>query len=303
MEILKSPFDSSDSTTTQIKNELERIMEKESKDIDTIVLSGGGIKGLAQIGALHKLNELNILTNVTTYAGSSIGSFICTLLIIGYSPIQLFELLKIINIDKMKKLNMSNFLTTYGFDTGKRMMLILMRLFEDKKYDIKTTFQELYMKTDKTLIITGTCINTKKVDYFSHLNNPDMKVIDAVRISVSLPILFSPCVYQEKLYCDGGCIDNYPINIFDHKLDKVLGIFVSQTIKHAEKIDNIESFLINIISCLFEGIKQKSTQKYHDRTIFLSCDFCGINDWNINLNQKIALFDVGYQTVSTKYNA
>lgn len=49
---------------------------------DTIVLSGGGIKGIGQLGALHYCREKGYLDmlRVNTLAGTSIGSIICLLL-------------------------------------------------------------------------------------------------------------------------------------------------------------------------------------------------------------------------------
>src|SRR3989304_6623420 len=52
--------------------------------INTIILSGGGIGGLAHIGALQYLSTVIDLNNITTYVGTSVGGIICTLLCIGY---------------------------------------------------------------------------------------------------------------------------------------------------------------------------------------------------------------------------
>ena len=48
-----------------------------------LILSGGGIKGIAHIGALSVYDERNMLNSIDTYCGSSIGALICSLLVAG----------------------------------------------------------------------------------------------------------------------------------------------------------------------------------------------------------------------------
>ena len=56
-----------------------------------LVLSGGGPRGLAIIGALHYAHEKNMLNNINEYYGTSIGSVISLLLLIGYTPVEAFQ--------------------------------------------------------------------------------------------------------------------------------------------------------------------------------------------------------------------
>jgi NTE family protein len=98
------------------------------------------------------------------------------------------------------------------------------------------TFAELYEKHKsdpkkyKQLFIIGTNLAEKKTEIFSHENTPNLIISDAVRISLSLPVVFQPhCFYEKKggirvkieknddLYVDGGIMDNYPVWVFDSK--------------------------------------------------------------------------------------
>ncbi len=84
----------------------------------------------------------------------------------------------------------------------------------------------------KDLYVVGTNITTGFAETFSHETTPDVIISDAVRISMSIPIIFEPHqVYikdasgdripdptkKEFLYVDGGLIENYPLSIFDDK--------------------------------------------------------------------------------------
>jgi NTE family protein len=94
------------------------------------------------------------------------------------------------------------------------------------------TFGELYElhqkdpKKYKQLYLMGTNLNKTNSEIFSHEDTPNVIISDAVRISMSIPIVFRPHQCYEKkddrrqlakndLYADGGLMDNYPIWLFD----------------------------------------------------------------------------------------
>jgi NTE family protein len=103
--------------------------------------------------------------------------------------------------------------------------------FKELQYLIEK--KELKNSLDlKYLFLTGSNLSTGKCEIFSHLHTPDMIISDAVRISMSIPIIFNPHrIYiknqygervidtnkQNSLYVDGGLLNNYPISMFDTK--------------------------------------------------------------------------------------
>jgi predicted acylesterase/phospholipase RssA len=58
-------------------------------DYDTLVLSGGGIKGFCLLGGVQAAFDLGLLKNIDTYVGTSVGAMIGYLLAIGYTPIEI----------------------------------------------------------------------------------------------------------------------------------------------------------------------------------------------------------------------
>src|SRR5438445_77313 len=94
--------------------DLETVLLKEINDITgtndlllqlqqkkIIVLSGGGMKGIAHIGGLQALDDRDCLTHINTVAGTSIGALIGTLLVIGYTPREIYEFVLHFDIAKM----------------------------------------------------------------------------------------------------------------------------------------------------------------------------------------------------------
>jgi predicted acylesterase/phospholipase RssA len=280
--------------------EINHILNKNNKKVkDTLVLSGGSVKGISQIGALHCLKKNNMLNCIKTIAGTSAGSMVGLLYCAGYQPMELFKFMKLINLNHAKKLDPYNIISKYGLDDGSRIMLILQKLINAKGFDINITFKEFYKKTNFNFIVTGSCINDKKIYYFSHTNYPDMKVLDGVRISISVPILFTPVVYEGKIFVDGGCIDNFPIHLFDKKIDNVIGIYVTEHRKHVSEIKFIEDYLNNTIQCLFEGVTHRDTLAYHKHIIKIKCMMTEVSGKESNLD-IVNLFDEGFNAAWDK---
>jgi len=293
------------SIETKLDNELNNLIitptdiSNNKLFYDTLVLSGGGAKGIALIGALEYLNEIKILDNFKTIAGTSIGGLIGTLISIGYTPDELHQFILLFDLDKLKSINFNNLFCSMGIDDGHRLEFILGKMFEAKNISKEITMKELYEKTKIKIILTGSCLNTKRIEYFNYETYPDLKVIKAIRITTSIPIYFSPIILNEKMYVDGACIDNYPINIFNEDLDKVLGIYLKSTKDKIEKINSIEDYLKSIIDTFDEGISIKSLNNYEKFTIIIDIDKVGMLDTNFDKNFKETLFNAGYNNAKS----
>ena len=283
-----------------IQNEIDEILgKKDDKKIDTLVLSGGSLKGISQMGALYYMEKHGILklSEIETFAGTSAGGILSVLFSIGYKPMELFHFFMNIDIKKTCKVSAHNLFSKLGLDDGKRMMIVIKELLKAKNTNSRITFGELHNMTGKTVIITGACINDKKSYYFSHLTDPDMRVIDALRITASIPIYFTPRKYNGKIFIDGGCIDDYPIAQFKEKLDNVIGIYVSDERKNVKNISTAESFLINTFECICEGRDKSAVTGFEQVTISIKCK-SGETKGDMS-----AMFDCGYRTAKKFYRA
>ena len=261
-----------------------------NKNKKILVIGGGGIKGIGYIGALNYLEESGKLKDIEIYAGTSIGGLLCGLLYIGYTAKKLKNLTMKLNLNKLQKINISNLFVTYGFDDGLSMTNMLMKMFAARGYDDKTTFKQLFEKTNKKIVLTGTCINDKSVHYFSYETQPDMPLLLAMRITISFPIYFSPIKYNDLIYIDGGCIDSYPLNLFDKEINDVIGIHAAANVSNnnINDINNLEDYIINVFQSLFN--KQNRT----DNTIIVNIENINILNFNIDKKFKKNLLDIGY---------
>jgi predicted acylesterase/phospholipase RssA len=267
------------------------------KNKTILVIAGGGIKGLAMLGSIKCLYENNILNKIIKYAGTSIGGLICGLLYIGYTPNELYKFFYNLDFIKLYKSCFNNLIETYGLDDGNRMYNMITKLLNAKGYNENTTFNDLFIKTNKKLYITGTCLNDTSAHYFSVDFTPNMPLIIALRITMSLPIYFSPVEYNGKLYIDGGCVDNYPINLFKSEIHNVLGIYAQTNYIYYEKITNFEEYLESIINSFSFSTIFLINNNYKKNTIIIKLDNINIMNLEITKEIKEQLFKIGYDVI------
>lgn len=282
---------------TECKNKQELPIFKKT----ILVLSGGGIKGICHIGALQAICDKSMLNQITTFAGSSVGALIATLLVIGYEPHDLYDFITLFDINKLKSFNLGSSITdlvnNYGIDHGTNIEIVITKMFNLKNIKSNVTFHELHKLTNKTLYITSSCINTKEICYYSHIQTPDMTVITALRMSISIPILFTPVKFNGNLYIDGGCIDNFPIKLFDNVLDNVIGIYLGETYE-TQLISNIEDFVLNTIMCLFEGTNKNTIRGYEKYSVIIKTNCVNALNFSIDNNVKEQLYKIGYDVTN-----
>ncbi len=200
-----------------------------------IVFEGAGIRGIAYCGTLQRMEENNWLQHVQRVGGTSAGAVTALTVALGYSS---EEIKNLIAGTAFKKLNDGKFIFVgginrmnkyFGWYRNKKTDEWLSRIIGIKTGDADITFKQLKEKGFKELYVTGTCLNKQQLIIFSHETYPHMKIRDAVRISMSIPLYFEATFIDNKgnsfyhpkdktgldVMVDGGITGNFPIRIFD----------------------------------------------------------------------------------------
>jgi NTE family protein len=141
------------------------------------------------------------------------------------------------------------------------------------------------------------CINEKKIYYISYENFPQMPIKTGLRMTCCIPFVFSPILYENKFYIDGGCMDNYPIHLFKNRVNDVLGIYVKTLTNNVNTINNIEEYLLYVIECLVEGIDIKLIKGYEKQTLNVPLNIVNCIDYNISSEKRLELFNSGYDYI------
>lgn len=252
-----------------------------------LVLSGGGVSGIMHLGAVKYLEDNN-LVDIDTYICSSVGSIIGSLLSVGYKAQELYDFIYNFDMSILRDIEITNLLFKYGLDDGTKLNIFIKKLLSYKTGNENITFGELYKKYNKKLIITATCLNDNKLYYFSYENEPDMCISKAVRMSVSIPFIFTNVEYKNKLYVDGGLMNNYPIN-FSKNIEKTIGINLDSSCKY-ENINNIEQYIMSIFNCLFQ-----KKNKYKNNTINIKMEKSNMVNFDLSNLDKYNMFVKGFK--------
>ena len=264
--------------------------------ITNLVLCGGGVKGISHIGALYALSVIGYLKNIENFAGTSVGGMIIALHVMGYSPAELYDFIKLFNLHKIKDISITN-IYSFGFDTGSKFEYIIKRMIKSKGHNENITMNELYNKTKKHITLVTVCLNTMELCYISHETFPDLEVSIAIRMTTSIPFIFCPVSYKDKLYVDGGCMDSYPISVFKNNLDKTIGILLIDSHNTIDKIDNLETYIFRVLECMNTGMSVKLNQGYEENTIEIHVENINFINYDINQDTKDQLFIQGFKSI------
>jgi hypothetical protein len=269
----------------------------------SLCLSGGGVNGFIHIGVLDHLVRKNHLELLDTIVGTSIGALIGFLYFLKFSPEELFDIFTKIETSQCFNLEyIDKLIYKYGIDSGEYYIAKIIDIIVEKGESPLITFQELYNKYKKRLIICGTNVSKHSPVYFSCNTFPNMKIIDAIRITTCIPFLFSPVEYKHELYVDGFLTDNYPIayTINDYKINhcvsdkdmvqnNILGVFIHNS-NEPLKNDTFENYIYNLFGC----VKRKTGNQ--ECTVFITPSILPTN-FSITMEQKKELHQSGIDSV------
>lgn len=188
----------------------------------TLVLSGGCMKGTAFIGCLKYIYENNMFKNIHNLIGSSAGSVMAFIASLGYTADEATELMKKIiemyySTYTADVENIINVFYSMGLDKGEFFNNMFKIILRGKLLMDDITFVEFAKCTGKNLVICGSNLTNHKTEYFCVDNSPNMSVLLALRISISLPIIFTPVIYNNCTYVDASIFNNFPIDYFEYE--------------------------------------------------------------------------------------
>ena len=236
-----------------------------------IVLSGGGAKGVAHIGALKVIREAGI--PIDYIAGTSMGSIVGGLSAIGYTPHQLDSMVKaqdwlFLLSDKIKRSEQS-------MEERKDAETYILSVPLSKKLRRKASggmiqgvnlynlFQDLTMGYHDSinfnkLPIPFACVSEDIVNGSKHVfHNGELPF--AMRSSMAIPGVFTPMRQDSMVFVDGGMIDNYPVDVCRAMgADIIIGIDVQNALKTSNELNSVSDVLFQIIDLTGQASYEKN---------------------------------------------
>jgi NTE family protein len=180
-----------------------------------IALSGGGIRGVAELGAMKALHEAGIQPHVIS--GASAGSIVGAFTAAGYGPEEIFEI-----VVKEKIFSYRNLL--FG-KAGLFDMKSFERLYQ--KYIPVDDFSSLKIP----LYVVATDIVKSQCVVFN-----EGPLYTALLASCCVPLVFLPVRHQGMILLDGGITNNFPTDVIRDKCELLIGIHVNALSSDIEEI-------------------------------------------------------------------
>jgi NTE family protein len=160
-----------------------------------LALGSGAARGLAHIGVLKYLEENSI--DVGWIAGSSIGALVGAAYAVGISSHEMIQIIEHLDWKFMVK-HFSPTFATRGMVSGHSLISFFHSLLGDTKIeDLKIPFRAI-----ATDIHTGERVVISKGS-----------LVDAVRASISIPVIFQPIKIAQHTLVDGGLVDPVPVEV------------------------------------------------------------------------------------------
>jgi len=175
-----------------------------------LTLGGGGARGLCQIEFLKVLDEFGVKPVVIS--GTSIGAIIGAFYASGFSGMQINKILDDINFKDLLKMFDPSFLSRTSLIKGKGIEEFL------KEKIPASTFEELQIPMS---IVATDFWRRNDMVYDSG------ELIPAIHASMSIPALFKPVIFENRVLTDGGASNILPFDIIRKDCDLLIAIDVS----------------------------------------------------------------------------
>jgi len=212
--------------------------ESQEKYVD-LVFEGGGVKGIALVGAFSVLEERGY--EPQNMAGASAGAIVAALVAAGYTAGELRNIIGALDYDHFKDESWEDriplagrslsILKDLGIYEGEAFLMWMRDLLEAKGI---RTFGDLVRREDAELKyrykaqVIASDVTERRLLVLPRdahrlgIGDPDdLNVALAVRMSMSIPVFFEPVKFAnaqtggEHLIVDGGMLSNFPVWLFD----------------------------------------------------------------------------------------
>ncbi|MCM1312088.1 MAG: patatin-like phospholipase family protein [Bacteroides sp.] len=296
---------------------MERKVKKAgARPVIAVVLSGGGAKGAAHVGALKVIEEAGIPVDIVV--GTSMGAIVGGLYSSGYTPESIDSIFRvqdwmvlltdrkesreesflarerqdnyIMNIPLGIKRSDSLSVSKAGIIEGVNVMKMFRKL--TKVYPDSIDFDKLPIRFACVAedIVSGDEIVFRRGD-----------INLAMRSSMSIPGVFRPIRKDSMLLVDGGILNNYPVDIArEMGADIVIGVDLGEGMLKVDKIKSVMD-IVNQISGIAGSAKYKRNKK--DTDIYIKVDVTGYNAASFTKNAIDTLIARGEEAARKQFDA
>ena len=204
--------------------------------IKHIVISGGGPTGLKSLGALQHLEKIDFwkIENIESIYATSAGAIIGLLIVMKIKWDYINDYIIKRPWHEVFDISINQIFEAFskkGLFDEKVIDIFFKPFLNAIDLSLDITMRELYEYSNIDFHVFSLEINSFEIIDISYTTHPDLKVYDAIHMTIALPLVITPRCVDDKCYVDGGVVSNYPLNycidnnnISDDKLGEILGV-------------------------------------------------------------------------------
>ena len=297
------------------------------REVD-LVLEGGGVKGIALVGAISVLEEQGL--QFSRVAGSSAGAIVGSMVAAGMPAGPLREVIEALDfrqicdgteLDRIPLLGKGlSLFVDHGVYAGdyfheliaEHLAELRVHTFADLRYDDPDG--ELPEHKQYRLLVMASDVTRGRLmrlpwDYALDGIDPDKQAVaDAVRASMSIPFFFRPVSLpipgrEPSVLVDGGLLSNFPVDAFDRSTGRAsrrptIGITLFAR-REPNKVQHVVKGNMSLAAAIFGTMSSWHDQMQLDdpgvreRTIFVDTFGIKATDFGIDKATQRRLFDSG----------
>jgi NTE family protein len=290
-----------------------------------LVFKGGGVRGIAYIGALEVLEERGVMDGIERVAGTSSGAIAATLLSFRRDISETLAMFNSLDLSKVPQkvvngsgrniallkntVNYTRLFEKFGWYSSAYFQDWLGDVIaEHCRGNRRATFLDMQRFGYRDLHVVATNLSRRRAEEFSVVTTPDVAVVDAVRMSMSIPLFFEALRFDGKrfgsgdYFVDGGLFNNYPIHLFDQPQFasesrlyryginwETLGLFLFPRVMNGEtspvEPNNLWEFLDLTVRSIYDSHQLANlTENIADKKRTIQIDDCGIASTRFDLS-------------------
>lgn len=258
-----------------------------------LIMKGGGIKGLAYVGALDLLRDYY---DFNWFVGTSAGAITAILLAAGYSVEEMQQILEEKNFkeffDAPIYMQPVNLLFKQGMHPAKTFTDWIDKLLADKlNKRSRVTLGDIQSQTGNRVTVYASQQRKKSLT-FDSTEQPEISAAYAARCSMSIPIIFIPATEQGILAFDGGLQNNFPIRQLteDHGPIPFVSLYLGS--EDFEPLKD-QAVWLRVLDIWMSQAEDEYVEEFIEQIVIIDPSPIGFLDFDINKSEKEYLVTCG----------
>lgn len=255
------------------------------------MLLGSGLRFPAFIGALSAIEEKGI--EIERVVGASAGSIIGSLYAAGWSPAQMRRAVMDLDTTVFRDFSLKGLLAGKGLYEGRAVEEYVDGLLEGRRFSDGFRMPPFVVATD---------IRNNIPFVFSKTNFPDMRVSQAIRYSIGIPLVFSYKNFSHSgkvhTFVDGNLLSGMIAEMFHGNRLLILKVVSNRTMQRNQEQFGIVVYLKKLVLLMMNAIeKERVVGRNWQETILISCGDIHTTKFNLSRHDKTYLLEQGYGQV------